>query len=70
MDKINELVSDNSGGVSSIRVIMLLWTAAILFVWVYSSFIKSEIQALPNEMVTLYLGVIGLKTVQRFGEKG
>lgn len=69
MDKINELMSDNSGGISSIRLIMLLWTVALLFIWVYSSFVKGEPQGLTNDIVTLYLGVVGLKTVQRFGEK-
>lgn len=71
---ISSMFEDNSGGISSIRVLMLLWGAGVFIIWAaaWAVAIYHGIYTAPNippEVVTILLGVTGIKTVQRFGEK-
>jgi len=70
----SSIIQDNSGGVSSMRILMLLWGVGVLAVWsaawivgifhgVYAA------PTIPSEIVTILLGITGTKCVQRFGEK-
>lgn len=65
---ISSLLSDNSGGVSSSRALLLFWGLGVFFIWGYVCFIKKELVTLPSEIITVLLGLSAAKTVQRFGE--
>jgi CHASE2 domain-containing sensor protein len=71
--KISSMLEDNSGGLSSIRILMLLWGVGILLIWAFGSIMAIlhglPFPTLPPEIVTILLGVTGLKTVQRGFEK-
>lgn len=71
---ITSMLEDNSGGLSSIRVLMLLWGCGVFLIWAAGSIVAIYhgiyvFPSLPPEIVTILLGVTGIKTVQRFGEK-
>ncbi len=71
---LKSIIEDNSGGLSSIRVLMLVWGIGVLLVWSFSV-ILSIIQGNPipviltPEVVTILMGIVGIKTVQRPFEK-
>lgn len=67
--KLGEFVQDNSGGLSSMRLAFLTWTLGVFLVWAGISIYTRTIQALPDSLIILTLGVSGTKAVQRFGEK-
>ena len=71
---ISSIIQDNTGGLSSIRVLMLLWGGGVFLVWAAGACVAIYhgiyvFPSLPPEIVTILLGVTGIKTVQRFGEK-
>lgn len=66
---INEFVQDNSGGLSSMRLVFLVWTLGLFFIWAGISIRTGVLQPLPDSVIILSLGVSGTKAVQRFGEK-
>jgi hypothetical protein len=66
---LKSLFEDNSGGTSSSRLVVLLWTVALIFVFVFTSVYKKEVASFDNSIITIYLGVVTCKTIQRFGEK-
>lgn len=71
---ISSLVEDNSGGISSIRVLMLLWGVGVFLIWAFAAIMGVihgvyVFPAIPETVLTVLLGVTGIKTVQRFGEK-
>ena len=74
-NKINilSIVEDNSGGLSSTRILMLSWGLVVLAVWAFGSItatIHNKPQpTLDSSVVTITLGITGVKAVQRFGEK-
>jgi len=70
----SSIIQDNTGGVSSIRVLMLLWGVGVFLVWAAGAMVAIyhgiyTFPSLPPEIVTILLGVTGIKTCQRFGEK-
>ena len=71
---ISSIIQDNSGGLSSIRVLMLLWGCGVFLVWAAGA-VTAMIHGIyvfptiPPEVVTILIGVTGIKTVQRFGER-
>jgi hypothetical protein len=73
--KLSSFVEDNSGGFSSTRLVMLMWSIGVFLVWAvttcWSVFHSGEktMMSIPGEVITVLLGVMGLKVVQRFGEK-
>lgn len=67
-------IEDNTGGSSSIRVLMLVWGCGIFVVWAVGSIFnffngKIEFISLPTEAITVLFGITGLKVGQRFVEK-
>ena len=71
---ISSIIQDNTGGLSSIRVLMLLWGGGVFLFWAAGACVAIYhgiyvFPSLPPEIVTILLGVTGIKTVQRFGEK-
>lgn len=69
MNKLTDFFSDNSGGMSSMRLIMAVWFLGALVLWMIVSFQKAEIQPMPESIITLLGIVLSGKVVQRFGEK-
>ncbi len=73
-NNFSSMLQDNSGGMSSMRVLMLLWGVGVFVVWAagcgFSMYHGVYVfPTLPPEIVTILLGVTGVKCVQRFGEK-
>jgi hypothetical protein len=71
---ISSIIQDNSGGLSSIRILMLLWGGGVFLIWGFASVMAIlhgiyTFPTIPSEVVTTLIGVTGIKTVQRFGEK-
>lgn len=67
--KLGEFVQDNSGGLSSMRLIFLTWGLGLFLVWAGISIRTGTLQPLPDSLIILTLGISGTKAVQRFGEK-
>lgn len=73
-NSVRTILEDNSGGLSAIRVLMLVWGVGVFAIWA-TGWIIGMINGiytpptLPNEIVTILLGITGIKCVQRFGEK-
>ncbi len=79
-NKLSSVLEDNSGGLSSMRVMALLWCVGVFSIWAVASFLVIYTTAgtatpvltlmpIPGEVVTILLGFCGMKVVQRFGEK-
>jgi len=76
-NKVNvfsSMIQDNTGGVSSIRILMLLWGCGVFIIWLLAYIVGIchgvyTIPSLPQEIVEILIGIVGIKTVQRFGEK-
>ena len=67
-DKLSEFLQEKNGKYSAARLGFLLTLLLVMGTWTYTSFKKTELQPVPDSLVTLVIGVGGLKTVQRFGE--
>jgi hypothetical protein len=70
----SSIIQDNSGGVSSMRILMLLWGVGVLAIWSAAWIVGMfhgvyAAPTIPSEIVTILLGITGTKCVQRFGEK-
>ena len=70
----SSIIQDNSGGISSIRCLMLLWGVGVFLVWAAGAVVGLVhgvyvFPTIPPEVVTILLGVSEIKTVQSFGER-
>jgi len=66
-------LEDNTGGISAIRCLMLIWGIGCFVVWVVAcifSFIHGVyvLPTLPPEIVSILIGITTMKAIQRFGE--
>lgn len=69
MNKVLEsMLSDNSGGISSLRVLCVSWIILLMSVWIGVAIAKGELPDIPGGVLTLTGTLIGGKVVQRFGE--
>ena len=71
---LSSMIQDNTGGMSSIRVLMLLWGGGVFTVWATAVIVGLfhgiyVIPSIPESVVQILVGIVGIKTVQRFGEK-
>ena len=71
---ISSIIQDNTGGLSSIRILMLLWGAGVFLVWAAAVIVGLfhgiyAIPSIPETVVQILVGVTGIKTIQRFGER-
>jgi hypothetical protein len=70
MKKFFELaLQDASGGVSSIRFLMLVWGLIVLIGWIVVCIKTGGLVEIPSSIITILLGLTGIKVAQRFGEK-
>ncbi len=74
VNNFSSMLQDNSGGISSMRCLMLLWGGGVFLMWA-SAWIVGMVHGIylpptiPTEIVTVLLGITGTKCIQRFGEK-
>lgn len=66
---MNELFSDNAGGLSTTRVLTAIVVLCIMLVWVKASWMTNTLAPISVEQMTLLLGALGLKVAQRAVEK-
>lgn len=66
---IIDMLSDNSGGISVLRVVTLLWMSLVFVVWTYVAFHNGTVPDLPSGVVSICGLTLGAKVIQRFGEK-
>jgi len=71
---ISSIIEDNSGGLSSTRIMMIMWLTIPLLVWVAGAIVAlyHGIYTYPSispEVVTCMLGITGAKVCQRPFEK-
>jgi len=76
MDENNllSMVQDNSGGISSIRVLMLIWGIGCFVVWMVACVLSLihgiyVLPTLPPEIVSILIGITTMKAIQRGLEK-
>jgi len=63
------VLEDNSGGVSSNRVILLLWMLLLCGMWTYQAVGAPSLPDIPPGVLTLTGMLLSAKVVQRFAEK-
>ena len=66
--KIGSILEDGAGGQSSMRFGFLLTIVIIMLGWAYVTFMKQDLQPLPDNILFLVLGFAGVKAGQRFAE--
>jgi hypothetical protein len=64
------ILEDNSGGLSTMRVVFIFATVFLLTIWGTVCYQNQKLEPIPNDATTIILGLAGVKMVQRFGEKG
>lgn len=62
------MLSDNSGGVSFIRVASAVWLFGLVVTWLIVAITTKTIPDIPGGVLALTGTLIGGKVVQRFGE--
>jgi len=69
--KINwiSIIEGKDGKLSAMRLGFLFALFFVVLNWTYVNISKKEISPLPDNSVTLIIGLAGAKAVQRFGEK-
>ena len=65
MNAIKEILSDNDGSLSTIRLVVLAIVAAVLGNWVYLTIHTGQQQTLDWSSITLVLGAMGVKVAQK-----
>jgi hypothetical protein len=71
---ISSIVSDNSGGLSSIRILMLAWGLGTFIVWAFVTVMAAchgvyTPTPIPESVITILLGITSGKVCQRPFEK-
>lgn len=69
IELIKSMLEDNSGGISTIRVCLLLWVTILGFNMTYGTITEKSFP-ITGELVALTSCLFGAKAIQRFGEKG
>ncbi len=65
---LKSFFEDNSGGLSSMRLVFVIFTLAVVAIWSYVSISKGQMAALDSSIVSVIGILAASKTVQRFGE--
>lgn len=69
MKRFLEFFEDNSGGLSSTRLLLIVWGLGILTIWAVGSWIAHTLLPIPESVLIMFGTLLGGKVVQRFGEK-
>lgn len=67
--KLLTMIEDNAGGISTMRVICITWTAAVGAIWVLIALSTQTLPDIPTGVLMLTGWLISGKVVQRFGER-
>lgn len=65
VNMLKELVASSDGSLSTMRVAVLLVTAAVLFNWCYLTVKTGTSQPLDWQQVSIIVGALAAKSVQR-----
>ncbi|NJM58923.1 MAG: hypothetical protein HC857_18045 [Synechococcales cyanobacterium RU_4_20] len=65
---LDGFIRENTGKLSSSRLLILLWGGGVFLIWAVSSLRAEMLQPIPESVITVVGVLIGAKTVQRFGE--
>jgi len=65
---LQNLLSDDAGNTSSIRVVLLVSTSTILGVWAFVSITSRSMQEIPQGVLFLFGTAIGGKLIQKCRE--
>jgi Na+/H+ antiporter NhaB len=66
---LKELLSDNSGGLSTIRILSIGWVLLVAIVWAVVALKTRTMPDIPGGVLALSGVIVGGKVVQRFGER-
>jgi hypothetical protein len=66
---INSLLSDNSGGISTIRGLAVAWLLTLCGVWTYVALRTLTLPDIPAGVQWVTALIVSGKVIQRFGEK-
>ena len=66
---VKQMISDNTGGASASRFLLLAWGLGVLGIWVFISIHTGGFVPIPTDVTTILLGLSATKTVQRAFEK-
>ena len=71
MKRLTEFLQEDNGGLSSTRLLFLVWGLGGFIVWTLLSLrmVPPAFAILPLEYVGVVLSLGGVKVVQKFGEK-
>lgn len=64
------MLEDNSGGLSTTRVCLLIVVLTVLINWSWVNYNKKELVPFPENSIALIAVMAGAKVAQKFGEKG
>jgi len=70
MEKLYSMLEDNSGGLSTTRVCLLIVVLTVLINWSWVNYNKKELVPFPDNSVVIIAIMAGAKVAQKFGEKG
>lgn len=68
-DTLKSMFEDNSGGISTMRVIAFLWMLILTSTWAFVAYKTQSIPDIPEGVLAVTGTLIGGKVIQRFGEK-
>lgn len=63
------MLSDGSDGISTMRVLLTLWTLGVMAAWLMAALGTHTIPDIPSGVLTLTGMLVGGKVIQRFGEE-
>lgn len=67
---LEKVLEDGQGGISSSRLVMVIWGVGVFLVWAGLSIFKGIILTVPESVLVVVLATMGIKVVQRiFGEQ-
>lgn len=66
---LKTMIEESPGVVSSMRSVLVLFTLAVVAVWVFLSIYNHAMQDIPSTVVSLFGMLAAGKVVQSFGEK-
>ena len=68
MTDISQLLKDDTGQLSSMRLILLVWGLGTFIVWAYLSIDTHTMSVIPSQVMEILGMVLGGKVFQSFSE--
>jgi len=69
--KFYQFFQEDNGNLSSTRLLFVLWSVAVLIVWIFSSITSSpaKLASIPLEVIGIIATFAGAKVGQKFSEE-